>query len=242
MFLFTLIACLDPYDQPEADTDADSDADADSDTDVDADSDADADADSDADADADSPIEAMQTGQVALDTTVTLEGVLVTGGRAFGGYVQEDGGGPDRGIWVYWGSNGVLAPVGSRVDVEGTLEEYVDATSSDSITQINLSVAGSLTELGTTGTVTATPITAADLLADPEQWESVLVRVTGPGLVVDDPFGIDGIELTAGIVLSDWLTPVSASSGQSWTAITGIWDYRQDGYRLCPRDAGDLTP
>jgi large repetitive protein len=182
----------------------------------------------------------IQQGDVTEGSPVTLSGVVVTGFRANGAYVQD----PEAaqaawsGIWVFTGSSPGVA-IGDVVDVSGTVDEYFDATQLASAT---------ITKTGTTTPIAPTPLTVAQ--AATEDYEGVLVTLTDVTTVVnpwdcsnDNPGCSDSNlwEVNGTIVVGD-----SIYQGTDWAAkagsmpVTGVMHYRFDRRRIYPRVSADL--
>lgn len=241
MLTLLLLACLPPAaERPVIEADTDVDADTDADADVDADADADADSDADADTDDASLVEQLQLGQIAEGTVVEASGLVVTAFNAAGAYLQEPGGGARRALWVYYGQEDpAQIAVGDVVTISGVYTEYADAESTESITQIDVT-GGSWVQSGT-AQPTAVSVTPAQLAADFEAYESVLIELEGPltvGLLTSDGFRLVQQDLLVG----DWISEavLQPSSGDSFQRIVGVLDYRSNDFSLCPRSAADL--
>jgi len=146
----------------------------------------------------------IRAGEVPDGTVVSISGAVVTAVLETSLTVSEPAGGPARALWVL--CDGPPAAVaGDVVDLHGTyLEHNGRATLS-----LWSPAEASLTVVGR-AEVPVSEVDAAVLAADPEAWESVLVRVTeeltpqgsrengdwltvgrltGAGLDLDDYFG-----------------------------------------------------
>ncbi|MFT5454165.1 MAG: hypothetical protein ACI9K2_000641 [Myxococcota bacterium] len=131
----------------------------------------------------------LQTGAVPEATEVWVTGT-VTGASVNGAFIQNPAGGPYSAVWLYIGPGGIdrfgtFLP-GDVVRAYGRYVEYAG------MTELDLSGPGTVLEGDATGGArpAAHTIPIADLIADPEPWESVLlrfddVRVSSPGL----PYG-----------------------------------------------------
>ena len=178
------------------------------------------------------PIATIQQGQLtgAYTGQVLMTTGVVTG--VFGNLATiQDGSGPYSGIWIF-GSN-VPLTVGDAVEVTGTVTEYFSLTE-----LINPSVV--ITAQG--AALPAPQVLATSAVAD-EQWEGVLVRVTGDvtqaalgnnewalsdgsGDIRVDDRGYNAI-LTGGVVL-----------GNTWE-ITGPLDFTFSNFKIQPRNSAD---
>ncbi len=237
----------------DTDTDTDTDTDADTDTDTDADTDTDTDADTDTDTDADTDtaggdtIFAIQNGTIPVGTTVTVTDVVVTAANNMGAFVQEQAGGPQSGLYVFFGGNGpATAPaIGSVVSVTGTVAEYEDSGSAGlgSITQIDMSGGGTWTDLGSTATPVVTTLTSADLAADFETYEGVLIKVQNASdLTVDNPdlgYG-EWSFVDDGLIVDDKFFSFNVAAGDTFGSITGVLDWSYGNYKIQPRMMSDL--
>lgn len=114
----------------------------------------------------------IRAGEVPDGTVVSIEGAVVTAVLETSLTVSEPDGGPARALWVL--CDGAPAAVaGDVVDLYGTYLEH-----NGRATLSLWSPAGaSLTVVGR-AEVPVSEVDAAMLAADPEAWESVLVRLT----------------------------------------------------------------
>jgi hypothetical protein len=186
-------------------------------------------------------IGAVQRGEIAAGTFVTIRGVVVTAVRSDTIWVQDPaGGGTYAGVKVYvGGAHGALR--NDRVDVSGTVQEYFGDTE---ITSASVTVTGVATA------IPALPLTVAQ--ASLEQYEGMLVRLTDItsyqypySCSADSPLCVDTdlwqVNGASGIIVygtayegSDWLSQVGASS------VTGVMTWRFERRRIQPRIATDL--
>lgn len=186
-------------------------------------------------------IGAIQRGEVAVGTLVTIRGVVVTAVRSDTIWVQDPTGGSTyAGVKVYVGAaHGAVR--NDRVDVSGVVQEYFDDTEIADAT---------VTVTGTASAIAALPLTVAQ--ASLEQYEGMLVRLTDVtsyqypyDCAADNPLCVDPdlwqVNGASGIIVygtayegSDWLSQVGASS------VTGVMTWRFDRRRIQPRIASDL--
>ncbi|MGA1374562.1 MAG: lamin tail domain-containing protein, partial [Flavobacteriales bacterium] len=174
-------------------------------------------------------ISAIQTGSVAAGATVVVEGV-VTG--VFGSLATiQDGTGPNSGIWVF-GSN-VPLTVGNAVEVTGVVTEYFGLTE--------------LTSPSVVVTAVSAPVPAPEVLttaaAAAEQWEGVLVRVTGS--VANASLGNNEWSLDDGsgaLRVDDRgynaLLTGAVVAGSQWQ-VTGPLDFTFSNFKVQPRSEAD---
>jgi hypothetical protein len=238
----------------DGDTDADSDGDTDGDTDADSDGDTDADTDTDTDSDADTDtgeptltsIYDIQGGLVAVDSEVTIEGI-VTGVAYNGLYVQDPAGGAHSGVWVYAGSDWQIgytsAVVGDRVQISGLYMEYND------LTEVSLvdSAAPALVNLGASAPLEPVLLLVPDL---GEDWESVLVQIQDVTVTVADlGFGDFEVQDASGnaTIVDDQIHEFSLAAvgqlevGYAFQSITGPLYYSFGAFKLEPRDESDFV-
>jgi len=118
----------------------------------------------------DDTVWAVQSGDIATGSTVTLEGLVVTAARYNGVWAQEPGGGTCSGIWIYVGAD-PGAYVGTTVNTTGVVEEFYD------LTEVNAEE-GSFVTLGS-GPEPEPQLLTLSALQSPggEDWEGVLVRI-----------------------------------------------------------------
>lgn len=186
-------------------------------------------------------IGAIQRGEIAVGTRVTIRGVVVTAVRSDTIWVQDPAGGSSyAGVKVYVGSaHGAMR--NDRVDVSGRVEEYFGDTELSS---------ARVTVTGVASPITPLPLTVAQ--AQLEQYEGMLVRLTDItsyqllyDCSVDSPLCTDAnlwqVNGAAGILVydatyegSDWGFRVGASS------VTGVMSWRFERRRIQPRIAADL--
>ncbi len=175
----------------------------------------------------------VQQGEVS--GTVTLEGVVATSDSAdwsYGVFVQDIGGGPWSGLFVYL--EGLSADVqrGDQLTLTGEISEYYD------LTEITV---GSPSEIAVTGTrhPVETALTAAE--ADWEPYEGVLVELVDLSVTsVADAYG-EG-QTSFGLPLDDmffgWHEHVI--SGDRFAGVTGVVNYSYGAFKLEPRDLDDF--
>ncbi len=176
------------------------------------------------------------------DVVVTVSAVVVTGVGSSGFYIQDPTvtDGIDAGLYVYTGSSPGV-DVGDEVTVTGTTATYYGERQ---LTDGQASVTG-------TGTITPLSLTASE--ATSEDYEGVLVTVSGTvtstAYDCTDDHGSCGDENlwevggASGVVVYDRLY-----EGADWAdhiggvPVTGVMGWRFDRRRLMPRAAGDFSP
>ena len=178
-------------------------------------------------------IATIQEGQLTdayTGTTVVTNGV-VTG--VFGSLVSlQDGQGAYSGIWMY-GPN-VPVVVGDDIEVTGTVSEYFGLTQ---LTGVSVVINAQGADLPTPE-VLSTATVASD-----EQWEGVLVQVTGDVSTESLGFGEWGLDDTSGECRVDdrgydAIGTGNVTAGSTWQ-VTGPLDYSYGNYKIQPRSEAD---
>lgn len=178
-------------------------------------------------------IAAIQEGQLTdtyTGTTVVTNGV-VTG--VFGSLVSlQDGQGPYTGIWMY-GPN-VPVVVGDAVEVTGTVSEYFGLTQ---LTGVSVVITAQNADLPAAEALS----TAA--VASEEQWEGVLVQVTGDVSTESLGYGEWGVDDTSGECVVDdrgydAIATGNVTAGSTWQ-VTGPLDYAFGAFKIQPRSEAD---
>jgi predicted extracellular nuclease len=178
-------------------------------------------------------IATIQEGQLTdayTGTTVVTNGV-VTG--VFGSLVSlQDGQGAYSGIWMY-GPN-VPVVVGDDIEVTGTVVEYNGLTE---LTGVSIVINAQGADLPT-AEVLSTATAASD-----EQWEGVLVQVTGDVSSESLGFGEWGLDDTSGECRIDdrgydAISTGNVIAGSTWQ-VTGPMDYSFNNFKIQPRSEAD---
>jgi predicted extracellular nuclease len=177
------------------------------------------------------PISDIQQAQLTgdlTDQTVTTTGI-VTG--VYGSLVSfQDGTGAYSGIWMY--GPDVPVVLGDEIEVTGTVVEYFG------MTQIS---GPGVAILSQGNALPAAEMLATAAVAD-EQWEGVLVQVTGD-FVAEASFGEWSLNDGSGDATVDdngydVLGTGAAVAGTTWQ-ITGVVDYAFSAFNILPRFAED---
>jgi predicted extracellular nuclease len=176
-------------------------------------------------------VASIQDGTVAEGATVLITAIVTSevdlDDKGF--FVQDAGGGAWSGVYIYRGSTSAVS-IGDEVEITGVVTEYFGLTeivvSADS--DIVVTAAGSGV---TTDTLASTP-------SDWEQWEGCLVTIGAVDVTSDDD-GYGAVDLSNGLKLDDLLFSHGASSGDSFSELTGLITYAYSAWRINPR-AGDL--
>jgi len=142
----------------------------------------------------------------------------------------------NEGIYIYGPGSNITATVGSRVNIIGTVDEFNDATGTETLTRIR---ALSITA-GTAGTGTVVPITGQDVTAlSTESSESVLVTLSNVQVKtvgVPCPNGVQPPACNYGVGLisqypgamdakTDDDIAVLGTANSCYLAVTGVWTY-----------------
>ncbi len=176
----------------------------------------------------------IQTGAVAENSLVTPCDVVVTAVTDNGIFVAEAPYGEYNGIWVYTGSDephGMVA--GDVVCICGEYKEYYDLSEIDIVAA---GLYGSLIKVGTQDIPAPTLISAADLAADSEPWESCVVTITD-GMVVTEIHGYgewtaDALDGTPVRFDDIWYDAGTVEIEQCYENATGVWYYGYGNFKL----------
>lgn len=179
----------------------------------------------------------------------TLTGVISMGyddyfhsgaDSTFRNYIFFDEAGADGALYLYNNtSHGAWMPDlqrGDQISVTGTLTEYNGVTELTSISAYEL--------LGSGLPVPATALNSiADLLADPEPWESVLVQLGALTIVADAGFGEWTLEDALGgqIVLDNlgsWAHELHV--GAHMDGLKGVMGWSFGAWKIAPRTDDDF--
>lgn len=188
----------------------------------------------------------IQKGNVAENTTVTLEGLVVfavkVGGAGVDFWAQDVGGGAQSGIYFFdqGGNTPADIAVGDEVTVTGLYKEFYDLSEIvvDSV---------EITNNGLTPDVDLVPISDLGDAAAAEVWESCIVEVDGTGLTVSASVNQYGefpvTDGTDSVMVDDLLYDATEglSNGASVSFLSGIVNYAFEEWKLLPRDEFDIT-
>ena len=161
--------------------------------------------------------------------SVTVQGI-VTG--VYGGlfFVEEEAGGPWSAIAVY--QRGHRVAEGDAVQVTGVVAEYYD------LTQIEPTAV----EILSSGNPLPAPAQLTAKEAASEQWEGVLVHLSGLTVTVaPDSHGEWRVKDASGsLLVDDKGVAFDAQPSQAIASLTGIVDHAFGAYRLIPRSLDDI--
>lgn len=171
--------------------------------------------------------------------SVELEGLVVTSGLTTSGtpgfFVQAPGGGEKSGLFIFLhedvSSDDVDVSIGDVVDITGSATVFYD------MTEVAVYDAADIVKTGETAEVTVDVLSSAP--ADWNFWEGALVQLQDV-TATSDSNDYGECELDWNISLDDWFYSVTASSGDTWEALTGQVAYAYGASIILPRDAADV--
>lgn len=184
----------------------------------------------------------IRAGKAADGDAVTVKGVIVTSpitrdGEGF--FVQDAGGGPRSGLYVWYqsGMDPYVAAPGDEVTINGVISEYYDWT--------ELTVSG-MDSIQKTGTG---EIPAAEDLGDGagvnwDDYESVQVKLSAQTVESVNSYNT-GLLDPSGVSLDDGFQFLDFDCGGKYENISGIVFYTYETWSLNPRtpdDMGTYTP
>lgn len=187
----------------------------------------------------------IKNGTVPVGTAVSLSGALVTGRHAAGFFLQVKQGDPDyvgpdySGVYVYNPGNTVA--VGDRITI-------TSATVADFFGQIQLSSATVVVD-SSLGEASPGPIvaTTGELAAGPMALalEGVIVEVQDVQVsVAANSFNEFVVTNAAGSIPVDdllYLASPMPTVGTALTAVRGVLNYRNNAFKIEPREVADLV-
>ncbi len=176
----------------------------------------------------------IQTGAVDENSLVTPCDVVVTAVTDNGIFVAEAPYGQYNGIWVYTGNeepHGLVA--GDVVCICGEYVEYYDLSEVDIVAA---GVYGSVLKVGQQDIPAPSLVTAADLAADSEPWESCVVTITD-GMIVSEVLDYgewNALALDGTPVMFDdyWYDASTVEVDHCYNNATGVWFYGYGNFKL----------
>jgi len=189
-------------------------------------------------ADAEAPptiAEIRQDASSWIGLEVSLEGVVATSGMDSNGdgfFVQDAGGGDYSGIYVYDATASLSVTTGQVLDITGIIADYYD------LLEIQVADAADVVDTGSTDTPVASVLSSAP--ADWEVYEGALLQLSDV-LVTTDEDSYGEVELDIGISMDDLLYDFTGVAGDAYDDLTGPLHYSWGEFKICPRDAGDMT-
>jgi hypothetical protein len=175
----------------------------------------------------------IQTGVDPEGSLVTPNGVVVVAVRYNGIFVSEAPYTAYHGIWVYTGTDHGFVE-GDVVAICGEYKEYYDLSEVDIVAA---GLYGSCIKVGEQAVPAPTLITAADLLADQEPWESCMITVVDGMEVTDITLGNGEWETTCedgSLIRFDdfWVDFASIALETCFQSATGIYYYSYSNFKL----------
>ncbi len=162
-----------------------------------------------------------------MQGALTLPKLVVTSppvAEGYGFYVQDPGGGPWSGLFVYTGETTAEVEVGDQLTVVGETQEYYGATQ----------LVASSWERTDDDWVERTWLPGEQ--ADWEPWDGVLVKAYDLTVTAVTE---DGWETDIGLLIDETFASVELEVGDT-TDVEGIVHTAWDRWRLSPRDDDDL--
>ena len=182
-----------------------------------------------------------ENGFINLEEGAELCGVQVTAGihavteTIDGFFVADEGGGAWHGIKVTMPKGTIPnLKVGDVIQTTGDAKEYY------CLTEFDASIVAVMDDVEMAAQQPS-EVSITDLMANPEQWEGVLVKVSNVTVDKHDQYG--GFTVDEGLIVDDAVFAELAplEPGCLYTSIAGVIDYGYGKYRLYPRDDADLV-
>ncbi len=171
-----------------------------------------------------------------LTGSADLQGVIVTSlpTRDFGFFIQDEGGGPGSGVYVFTYEDviaGLDLQVGDKIDISGSFEVFYD------FLELKITSVDAVVEVGT-GEPVAEVLTEAP--TDWEPYEGGLVTLIDADITSDvNDYG--EVSTSYGVPLDDWFFQFDLSNGDLLPEATGLVSYSFEAFKVCPRDTEDLS-
>lgn len=183
----------------------------------------------------------------SVDSTVTVNNVIVTANSRSFLFVQEPDGGPFSGIFVEEGDLDIssLTP-GTRVDIVGTYTENAGAFGIEGLSTIN---ATSITQIASDNPPEPQPVAITDIddEAGAEPFEGVLIRVVDLQVTDANPDGPDEdfgeFVVNDAMRVDDLLFAIDPDpvAGATMDSISGILNFSFTNFKILPRSAADVV-
>jgi len=174
--------------------------------------------------------EAADGNSPSMDQTETTKGVVTAvSGTNF--WIQ-DGAGSWNGLYVYTTITPTPA-IGDSVMVTGTIAEYYNLTEVSPTTDVTIL---------NSGNTVAAPADLTTMAVNAEEYEGVLVTVTGVCTNAVPDNGMIELNDGSGVVKvkNAIYSELAVIAGNSYTVV-GVVDYGYDEFKILPRDAADVT-
>ena len=190
------------------------------------------------------PIYDLQIGGAYVEGDyVMVPGAVVTAVATYGCVITKAPYGPGNSVWVYLGA-GHTAQIGDLADVYGVYDEYYDLTELNVADYIASDPAAYFLVIGTADVPSPLVVTAAEIMADPEPYESSIVWISD-GFIVTEllTYGewkaISNEDGTTVIWFDDyWYDETVLNVGDCANWALGMWTYSFDVWKLEPFEDG----
>ena len=177
----------------------------------------------------------IQQGAIDTNEVVLLQNAVVTSplnAGAYGFFVQDEGGGPYSGLFVYLDDIEIDVQPGEVYNLSGMVKEYYDCTELVLDASSTIEISKDL----------VTPVVTAleEVPSDWEAYEGVLVRLMDVEVASDgDEYGEYQLE-PWGIGLDDMFVSFKGEDGDGFSQMTGLLHFSHDEFKLEPRSTDDM--
>lgn len=178
-------------------------------------------------------IQGQQESSPYLGEEVDVTGIVSAGGDEYYGpytVLCDAGGGPWTGLVLYGDSAAFLAR-GDSITISGTVDEYYGLTELTYLNSI---------QVISTGHTVPDPISLTTAAVNDEQYEGVIVSVTGAVVVSEGEFSYEISDGSGSCYLGTRGDFTEPSVGDT-VDVQGPLFYEFDEWRIQPRDANDIT-
>ena len=181
----------------------------------------------------------MEDGSVGDGDSVIVRGAVATSGLTSRGnafFMQDVGGGPWSGIYVYTGTTGATVEAGDLLTITAEVTDYYG------LAELSVAAASDIVVDGTASPVATvlTPETAPISFDDWEPYESALLDFDGL-LVTSAVDGYGQYTTNFNVFLDDCFYSLGVADGDSYGTVTGLLYLSYDEWKLCPRDSDDFV-
>lgn len=150
----------------------------------------------------------------------------------FNGYYIQNGNGAYNGVFVLDYIN--TPAIGDNITITGTVDEYFNYTTIEN---------PSVLVVNSSGNTLPTPTTLTTLAVNAEQYEGVLVKVTGATCTVDTITNGNGEwtvnDGSGALIVDNKMFSFNAVVSIAYN-VTGVVDYSFSNFKLLPRDMNDV--
>ena len=172
----------------------------------------------------------IQQGNVAVNSTVSLNNVVITSQTSNDKFhIQDIGGGDYSGIVVYIMSGPYTAIIGNTIDLTGMYVEFYD------LSEIKVNVA----DIVANSTATPVPSQITSTPPDWEVYEGCLVTITD-ATVTDTVNNYGEVTLSTGVKMDDEYFDHTTEKDDVIN-VTGIITYSYSKFIINPRSGADLS-